>query len=432
MFYREWGFHKNPFDTHALPPNEEGDLLLVGRDVLARMLVKRLSNPAKIPTVEGLNGVGKTSLINVAVFRSYCDAIRSNVQPLFIPCETIFQLGDAVDPDEFRLNVLLEVAQTLIKRHAELPPPRGKTRLNKHTSIDRFINSAQVRSFGAGLSGFSGSFGQETNTGIGFEKSGLERAIRAWLDELFPTPQSGGVVCILDNLELLQTSEKARIVVESLRDTLFSINGVRFVLCGALNIVNGIASSPRMDGRLQRPIVVEDLDEEYAGEVFQKRITTFRISPSARLPISQANFVELYDIMRGNIRSVLSECDEFCTRVADVAEDIEDFDAEYFDEWLEEELVNVYIAVRAEVRPAAMKLFKVACQLEAFSPGDHQLFGYAKPSAMRPQIKVLEDVGLLVSSIDEQDKRRKTIQVTSKGWKLRAYLDYFEPSEDGW
>ena len=41
--------------------------------------------------------------------------------------------------------------------------------------------------------------------------------------------------------------------------------------------------------------------------------------------------------------------------------------------------------------------------------------------ALRPQVKTLEDAGLLLSSIDEKDQRRKTIEVSSKGYLVKYH-----------
>jgi DNA-binding MarR family transcriptional regulator len=428
-FYLEWGFKKNPFETNALPPTDEGNQLLVGRDVEIRKLRRRLDNAGKIPTVEGLNGVGKTSLTNVMLFRALQESIENRVGPIYIPCRKIFQLDPSVSPTDFHLNVLMEVAQTLLDEHESLKAPAGRTRAAKNKNLERFLNSSHVTSFSAGAWIVNGGLSRETNTGVGFERSGFEKAVCDWLLEVFPEHSSGGIVCIIDNLELLQTSTKAREAIEAFRDTLFSIKGLRWVLCGALGIVHGIASSPRLEGRLHKPIVLEDLKEEFAPEVFRNRIKAFRANVRAKLPMTETNFVEIFDIMRGNIRSVLSECDEFCSWVADRVEHPDEFEDDFFETWLSEELENSYNAIRSELRPAAMKVFSTCCQFEVFSPSDCVAFGYETPMAMRPQIKALENAGLLVSSVDDEDKRRKTIQVTAKGWKVRGYLDYFDADE---
>lgn len=162
-----------------------------------------------------------------------------------------------------------------------------------------------------------------------------------------------------------------------------------------------------------------------AGKVYRTRFRTYKTFDQAKLPLTQSQFVEIYEIMRGNLRSALSECDDFCNWVADRDIETEDFSDDHFEEWLEEELENAYFGVMSELRPAALKAFETACQFEVFAPSDCSVFGYSKPSAMRPQIKSLEAVGLLQSAIEEVDKRRKSIQVTSKGWKVRAYLDFY-------
>ncbi|WRH64099.1 MAG: MarR family transcriptional regulator [Fuscovulum sp.] len=427
-FYREWGFERNPFETSPLPSSEEGSQLLVGRDKEIKKLRRRLDNSSKIPTIEGLNGVGKTSLANVMIYRAMSESVNNRVGPIYIPCRQIFQLNPSTTVEDFQLKVLMEIAQTLLDQHKILRTPAGRTRASKNKNLERFLNSAQVKSFTAGAWVVNGGVTLETNTGKGFERSGFEKAVADWLNEVFPDEKSGGVVCVIDNLELLQTSLKARAAIEAFRDTLFQIKGLRWILCGALGIVHGIASSPRLEGRLNKPVVLDDLEERYAPEIFRNRIKAFRSGPRSKLPMSESNFVELFDIMRGNIRSVLNECDEFCSWVADRVEDPEDFEEDFFEEWLQEELESNFHAIRAELRPAALRVFETACQFEAFSPSDCMAFGYETPAAMRPQIKTLETAGLLVSSVDDEDKRRKTIQVTSKGWKVRAYLDY---SADG-
>lgn len=423
MFYREWGFTGNPLLTEALPPSELGSKLLVGRDGLIKSLRKRLDSPSKIATVEGLNGVGKTSLVNVTIYRSYVDYLLNKSGPLYIPCRSVFQLDASQDAELFRQKVLMEVAQTLIEKVKTLKVPPGKVRAPKGSAISKFLNDPQLHSYSAGAWVLNAGYSSETNTGVGFEKSGFDKAVVSWLQEIFPSQTSGGVVCIIDNLELLQTSRRARETLESLRDNLFSIPGIRWVLCGALGIIHGVASSPRLDGRLHKPVTVDDVGDQFAGMIFSTRVEAFRSRANAKLPLELPDFVEVFDMMRGNIRSTLSECDDFCSWAADDCESVEDFSDGMFEIWLKDELEVAYEGVRGGLRPAAAKVFDMACRLEIFSPGDCDLFGYQNTSAMRPQIKILEDLGLIVSSIDDSDKRRKTIQVTPKGWKIRSFLD---------
>ena len=74
--YAGWGFKANPFETLPLPANRKGSNLMVGREVASRKIRKGLVSSSKFVTVEGLNGVGKTSVINVSVFDAAEDQIK--------------------------------------------------------------------------------------------------------------------------------------------------------------------------------------------------------------------------------------------------------------------------------------------------------------------------------------------------------------------
>jgi hypothetical protein len=140
--YLEWGFTQNPFDTTALPATETGRKLLIGRDRELAMLVRRLRNPPRIPTLEGPNGVGKTSLANVAAFVCYDTYLRDGTGPLLIPCHRAFQLSPDKDVEAFATEVLMDVAQTLISQREETRT-RGRIAPNLK-ALDRWLNSSQV------------------------------------------------------------------------------------------------------------------------------------------------------------------------------------------------------------------------------------------------------------------------------------------------
>ncbi len=112
--YQEWGFKDSPFKTTALPPSALGKKLLVGRDKELQSLLRRLYNPPKIVTIEGLNGVGKTSLVNVAAYKAYEAYLNRESDYLFIPCCQTFQLKPDQNAGTFIDEVLMAVAQTLI------------------------------------------------------------------------------------------------------------------------------------------------------------------------------------------------------------------------------------------------------------------------------------------------------------------------------
>lgn len=82
-------------------------------------------------------------------------------------------------------------------------------------------------------------------------------------------------------------------------------------------------------------------------------------------------------------------------------------------------------AATDSLKPRAWGIFKVAIDLDGvFSPSDFEVFDFKTSQALRPHVKDLEDAGLLVSTQDEGDKRRKTIQVTPLGWLVKYAQDH--------
>lgn len=132
--------------------------------------------------------------------------------------------------------------------------------------------------------------------------------------------------------------------------------------------------------------------------------------------------------MNGNIRSVLGHADAYCHWVADRAQpaDPDEKDAA-FNRWLRHQAESAHAAARQNLRPKAMEVFVLACERVVFSSSDYEDFGFNSIAALRPHVKDLEDAGALVSTQDEGDKRRKTIQVTPKGWLINFHLKSVEP-----
>lgn len=146
--YQQWGFVDSPFQVSPLPPSDLGARLLIGRAAELQTLKRRLLNPPKIATIEGLNGVGKTSLVNVAAYQVYTEALSGWDGPLMIPCNTIFQLNANKDAEEFIDEVLMAVAQTLIDCGKAI----GGSSAIKTGQLDSWLNAPQVASLQASVS----------------------------------------------------------------------------------------------------------------------------------------------------------------------------------------------------------------------------------------------------------------------------------------
>lgn len=422
MIYENWGFTSSPFQTTSLPPSELGERLLVGRHPEITSLIRKISSAPKLATLEGLNGVGKTSVVNVACHRLYQDHISNGNGPLYIPCRKIFQLNPNQSTQEFIDSVLMEVAQTLIDKAVDLKKRQIAVKTEK---INRWLNSPQLESYQGGVWVVQAGKNSETNTSSGFEQSGFRKSVLLMLEQIFPSPEEGGIICTIDNLELLQSSDNARAMLEQLRDELFNVLGLRWVLCGALGIVYGVVASPRLEGYLHKPIEISGIDESHSPDILTSRIEAYsKDKGSEYLPLLPADFADLYQLLRGNLRSVLSYADDYCQWVADTTEPSDDYSKHAaFITWLDEQAEAAYEATKQELRPKALEVFQKAIEGGGiFSPSDYETFGFNSIPAFRPHIRDLEATGLLVSTQDDGDKRRKTIQVTPKGWMVNKHI----------
>src|SRR5262249_6905729 len=145
--------------------------------------------------------------------------------------------------------------------------------------------------------------------------------------EIFPNGESGGIICCIDNLELLRESEAARAALEALRDEILTVRGLRWIICGSTGIVRTLASTPRLQGYLHVPIEIGDVDHNLSGEILQSRIDAYRIRDDAYLPMTSRDFTSLYGALRGNLRDTLSAADDYCNWVADEGMEYNDTEA---------------------------------------------------------------------------------------------------------
>ncbi|HPT16689.1 MAG TPA: hypothetical protein PK388_05355, partial [Kiritimatiellia bacterium] len=369
---------------------------------------------------EGANGVGKTSLVNVAGYSLFTDYLEKKSDKLFIPCNRAFQLSPDMNLEAFVTDVYLETAQTLLQR---APEANAALPQSSSAALGKWLNSPNMKNWqiGSPWGGLGG--GTSSNTSVGFERSGFFAIMREWLSEIFPDGH-GGVICTIDNLELLQTSDEARNKLEQLRDMLFVLQGFRWVICGASGLIYTAVSSPRLEGLLHSPIEIGGIDPTLIHEVFDSRIRAYALHvEDTYLPLATHQFQTLYTTLNRNLRSLLHYSDEYCMWASDRSLPQNDEHKEsLFMQWLSEHSKSLYVAAAAELTERPWCLFDVAIEKGGrFAPSDYGEYGFNSPEALRPHVKALENVQLLTSLQEDKDKRRKSISITPKGYLVNYY-----------
>lgn len=367
--------------------------------------------------------MGKTSLVSVAGYALQSRFQNGETGQALLPLGRTFQLSPTSDVAQLTREVLYEVAAAFIEYHDAL---KGRGFNVPQTSdVDRWLNAPILggRQGGAQVAGFGANLGRaaEPNTSIGFSEAGFAATVVEWLKDCFPTPQAGAFICVVDNLELLETSAAARSLLEAMRDTVLNLPGLRWVLCGARGIVRSGASSPRLEGRLSEPLELPSIKDADAALLIDRRIELYRVTPDAIAPVGPQGFTLLYDLLNRNLRNALKFCEDFAFWVHEQDERPSSHE--------NVALLEVWVTEQADRAAGETSLGQRAWQVfdclvgggGSCSPSDYERFGFNSPMAMRPHVKALEDVNLVQSSVDDTDKRRKTIAVTPRGWLVNYH-----------
>lgn len=417
--WNEFGFRENPYTTRPINANEEGERLLVGRERELEKLALYLSSTSTHPTIEGANGVGKTSLVSVAGYQALKRFRERQSNQLFIPLPQPFQLTSGVSVAEFKRRVYLDIAQAFVSYQAEFQT--SGLAFPDTSAINRWLNSLGNRGVTIGVNTpvGGGSLGTTASSApSGFNESGFFAIVESWLNSCFPTQATGGFICLIDNLEILETSTQARQLLEALRDELFNKNGLRWILCGARGIIRSVASSPRLQGVLGDPIDLAPIPDSIVPEVVNKRVIEYSMTNNAYIPVEPEGFRHLYDIVNHSLRDALKYCEDFAIWLK-LNGSLPDNASEKFDLleiWMAQ-LADKYVEATSGVTQRAWDVFdRMVAQNGSISPSEYSELGFNSQQAMRPYVKALEDAQLVVSSVDETDQRRRTILITSRGW----------------
>ncbi|PZW95272.1 hypothetical protein DFS28_10782 [Pseudomonas sp. 478] len=419
--WNELGFSDNPYSPRPIQGDEQGIRLLVGRNKELKRLLTYLRSSDTHPTLEGPNGVGKTSLVSVSGYILKQNFVIGTSQQALLPISEPFQLTPDDSTASFKRRVLFRVAQAFIDNNESLKA-RGYN-VPDVAQINAWLNSPIISSIGGGvtvfgLGGVNGASGNASNTSAGFSEDGFVTTVLTWLRNCFPTSASGGFVCTIDNLELLQTSKSARALLEGIRDEVLGVRGLRWVLCGARGITRSVASSPRLQGVLAEPILIDPIKEEFIEELITERLNVFKIVDDATIPVGPRGFAHLYAIGGRNLRNAMKYSEDFCIWAVEKEHIDKDADGLYalIEAWMAE-LAEQYNHDTTGVGGRAWGVFeKLATLGGSISPSQYEEFGFESNQAMRPHLRDLEEANLIESAIDETDKRRKTIGITSRGW----------------
>ncbi|MBR7745908.1 nSTAND1 domain-containing NTPase [Undibacterium baiyunense] len=444
--YGQWYLNSTPFAVEALKCNEKGERLLQGRDQDITNVMHKLHRNARITCIDGHYGSGKTSLVNVAIYKCLKAFKAKETNQILIPCKVAFQLKDDLDVDEFTRNVLQHVVLA-IKEHQEILTPicdiTGFDNLSKVLSdpILSMQSGDLNSSFAVGVPGIAsfnmggrGGLSESVNNSAGFNSVGFEFAAKNLLEKIF-TSIGGGVVCVIDNIELLETATKARKTLELLRDRLLTTKGLRWVFCGANGVIHSLAASPRLSAFLNTPVLdLQAVRKVDLKDVIEARIEEYSIRPEEtfdKLPFGLVQIEWLYDVLNYNLRDLLSHLEQYCEYVSTsrvvVNHQMKDI---LFKRWVRSFGEFNYKDISKQISKNAWLVLDAAMSDDfrgTFNAGQFDLFNRnskipVTPETFRKWLRDLKRCDIITQSIpndleqDSQDELElETYSVTSKG-----------------
>ena len=95
--WNKLGYTDNPYSPRPIEANELGVQLLVGREKELKKLQNYIKSSDTHATLEGPNGVGKTSLVAVTGYQLLSSFKDKQSQQALIPIPEPFQLSNKAD-----------------------------------------------------------------------------------------------------------------------------------------------------------------------------------------------------------------------------------------------------------------------------------------------------------------------------------------------
>ncbi len=303
-WWKEFGYTESPYLTEALS-SERGSKLLVGRDNDVAYLIEQLASNSRVPLLIGDNGVGKTSIANVAAYRMGLGHAGGSAKYFVIKP---LQIRHPFSLEQFEQNLYLEIARALVAEHSFLTQKGVNGTVINSLRDALFKPSFTDRGGGVNI-GFIGLSASQSTTLNSSVETILKLNVLDWLHKCFSGPDGGGVICIIDSLELGGTPTEVRRVLETLRDPFFDATGLLWVLCGTPAAVEGALTSSVLDGRLA-PRRIESVDQDLAPELVRRRLNYFG-GTGALPPVDEKGFRYIYAVVHSRLRTALGLCEEF-------------------------------------------------------------------------------------------------------------------------
>jgi hypothetical protein len=311
LFWKKLGFSENPYDTKPLTVNQNDIDLLMGRESeQVEFLTTIESSNEGVFIISGVPGVGKTSFLNI---QQYIIESGQGYGGKILGARTLCSVQPSDEPKHLAIRCLQSYTKSIHQycdeKKKKLPKQVEKTINWLHQ------NKPSTFEFGFQILGNGINYGKEVYL------PNLNEASFETLTELLKTISLEvktelnfeGSFIVIDNVENLHEDDLSDLLV-SFRDTLFTIDGIWWILIGQSGLSSLIQSTnPKVYQRLSGGMELKPITVDNLIKAVNKRVEKFHSSSTiGSSPISEEIYLKLFKCSNGEIRFVFKYCIQIC------------------------------------------------------------------------------------------------------------------------
>jgi len=307
------GFIGNPFSTDPIKVNGEGIPIkcFIGRDHERNKLITRFRSAggSSGTMVVGETGVGKTSFVNFVlhlVEKKYFYAV--------VNVESNWTIKD------FLINTFSAILDSLKKENNKLLSAKNLKKILKGTLTILVTNT--LKSTPEEIKNAFSS--DERDSKLGISETDLKKLIESIIKKISKDKKK--TIIVYDDLDLLlkyggvlknaeEEIERFKEIFDDLRNT-FQMYNVHFVFVGNQEVYNIIQTMKRVSPFVVRRIPLKEMNYSDIVRVIKTRLEKMKKpSKNPEQPYEDIVLETLYDIYRGDIKTILSKLDDYISSI---------------------------------------------------------------------------------------------------------------------
>jgi hypothetical protein len=294
-----------PFFQDALDPDQSSEhplSLFVGRARESREVLTEIGGATNSRTaIQGLPGVGKTTLVNYIKAEASRSGYLVDAAPISVT--------SATTAADLRLSILGSVHDALVARDATFAnkvPVRDVRQLIDTERTRSWSLSAAVASFG----GVGAGSAAQRHPGPGALTVKPERLLRQLSELAVDELQAPGIIIHLNNLENASEAaqDTAARLIRDLRDTGLTYEGFHYLLAGTDDAIRTIVTAQeQLRSVFFNPGSLSPLGEAEVDALLKERYDHLRLFDDRPwlTPVEPEAVHHLYRLFMGNLRGTL-------------------------------------------------------------------------------------------------------------------------------